>query len=440
MSNAQPSSSRRTFLKQSSALVAGATLVSSAAEATKRASRAPALGDETIRIALIGCGGRGSGAADQALSTEGKVQLVAMADAFQDRLVDSYAKLKDRHGDKVQVPDAAKFVGFDAYKQAIESDVDMVILATPPGFRPQHFESAVEQGKHVFMEKPVAVDGPGVRRVLRAAEIAKGRELKVGVGLQRHHEEKYLETIKRIQDGAIGEVVFMRSYWNSAGVWVRERQAEMTEMEYQMRNWYYFNWLCGDHIVEQHIHNLDVCNWIKGDYPVEAQGQGGRQVRTGMETGEIFDHHMVEFTYSDGVKMISQCRHIPGCWSSVSEHVHGTQGVADVSAGRIKGHGGWSWRFKGDNPNPYQVEHDDLFAAIRNGTPHNEAENGARSTMTAIHGRMATYSGKLVKLEDALASELDLMPERLAWDANPRSLPNADGSYAIPTPGVSQAL
>jgi myo-inositol 2-dehydrogenase/D-chiro-inositol 1-dehydrogenase len=435
MSSQPHPSSRRTFLKQSSALVAGTSILSSATRA-----QAGAHGDEVIRVALIGCGGRGTGAAGQALSTEGKVQIVAMADAFDDRLESSLKTLKEHHPDKVMVADEHKFVGFDAYEKAIALDVDMVILATPPGFRPIHFEHAVAQGKHVFMEKPVAVDGPGIRKVLEAAKVAKEKNLKVGVGLQRHHELKYKETIKRIQDGAIGDIIMMRCYWNSAGVWVRERQEGMTEMEYQMRNWYYFNWLCGDHIVEQHIHNLDVCNWIKNDFPTEAHGQGGRQVRTGLDTGEIFDHHMIEYTYDDGTKMISQCRHVPGAWSSVSEHVHGTLGTADVSRGRIKGAGGWSWRFEDDNPNPYQVEHDDLFAAIRADTPYNEAEYGARSTMTAIHGRMATYSGKLVTLDEALNSELALVPDSYAWNANPPSMPDSSGRYPIPRPGETQAL
>ena len=213
----------------------------------------------------------------------------------------------------------------------------------------------------------------------------------------------------------------------------------MTEMEYQMRNWYYFNWLCGDHIVEQHIHNIDVCNWLKGGPPVSAQGQGGRQVRTGVDHGEIFDHHMVEFTYADGSRMLSQCRHIAGCWNSVSEHVHGTRGTAAVSAGKIES-AGWNFRFRDDNPNPYQVEHDRLFAAIREDTPHNEAEYGASSTMSAILGRMATYSGKAISYADALASKVSLAPPVLAWDAEPPTLPDAEGRYPIPTPGVSNPV
>src|ERR1044071_292563 len=278
-----------------------------------------------MKIALSGCGGRGSGAANQALSTEGKVKLIAMADAFPDRLNSSLNELKKAKEDKVDVPEEHKFIGFDANKKAIEL-ADVVILATPPGFRPIHFEEAVRQGKHIFMEKPVATDAPGVRKVLAAAAEAKKKNLKVGVGLQRHHQLGYLETIKRINDGAIGDIINMRVYWNDGGVWVRPRQAGQTEMEYQMRNWYYFNWLCGDHINEQHIHNIDVINWFKGGYPVKAQGMGGREVRKGKDYGEIFDHHYVEFQYADGSILNSQCRHIKGTMSKVDELLVGTKG------------------------------------------------------------------------------------------------------------------
>jgi len=428
-------SSRRTFLKQGTAALATASLLTDAAPARDRA-----VGDATIRVALVGCGGRGTGAAHQALRTEGPVQLVAMADAFSDRLEGCLGELTANLPDRVDVPPERRFVGFDAYRRAIEEDVDLVILTTPPGFRPLHFEHAVARGRHVFMEKPVAVDGPGIRRVLAAAEVAREKDLKVGVGLQRHHSAKYRETVARIQDGAIGDIVLLRAYWNSGGVWVRPREPGATEMEYQMRNWYYFNWLCGDHIVEQHIHNLDVCNWIMGGPPARAQGQGGRQVRTGLDHGEIFDHHAVEFTYPDGTTLLSQCRHIPGCWSSVSEHAHGALGVANVGAGRIDAGGDWEWRYDGEAEDPYQVEHDVLFRAVREDLPHNEAVGGAHATMTAILGRMATYSGLVVTWEEAMASDLALVPERYAWDANPPTLPDADGRYPIPVPGTTRAL
>ena len=435
--------SRRSFLRTSlktslktslAASLAGGSLLPRLARAQSGSPK------DLLRVALVGCGGRGSGAASQALATRGEVQLVAVADAFSDRLDSCLEHLAAIHGERVAVPEERKFVGFDAYRQAIDADVDVVILATPPGFRPLHFEYAVNAGRHVFMEKPVAVDGPGIRRVLAAAEVARSRDLKIGVGLQRHHDARYLETIERIRQGAIGEIVLLRAYWDSGGVWTRPREAGQTEMEYQMRNWYYFNWLCGDHIVEQHIHNLDVCNWVMGATPVSAQGQGGRQVRSGIEHGEIFDHLAVEFTYANGTKLMSQCRHIPGTWTSVSEHASGSEGTANISAGRIEGRGGWNWRWRGDVPDAYQVEHDVLFAAIREGHEHNEARRGAEATMTAILGRMATYSGQQVSWNDALGSELSLSPESYAWDAAPPTSPDAEGRYPIPMPGVTRAF
>ena len=424
---------RRRFLKTTSTAVGGAVIASLTAE-----KAAHAAGDDKLKVALIGCGGRGSGAANQALSTNFNLKLVAMADAFRDRMDSSLDNLKAQHKDKVDVSEDHKFIGMDAYKQAIAT-ADVVILATPPGFRPIHFEEAVKQGKHVFMEKPVAVDGPGVRRVLAAAEEAKKKNLKVGVGLQRHHQPGYLETIKRLHDGAIGDIVAMRCYWNDGGVWVKPRQPGQTEMEYQMRNWYYFTWLSGDHICEQHIHNLDVINWVKNGYPVKCHGMGGRQVRTGKEYGEIYDHHAVEFEYADGSRLASQCRHIRGCYNSVSEAVVGTKGTCDVGGHTIKGAN--AWRFKKEGPHdPYQQEHDDLFAAIKNNTPYNEAVNGAMSSLTSIMGRMATYSGQVIESEKALNSEIVLAPDKFTWDAKPKSLPDKDGWYPIPVPGMSQAV
>ena len=429
-----PEICRRGFLKSTSTLAAAAAL----------APGVFAAGDETLKLALIGCGGRGAGAASQALSTSGPLKLVAMADVFKDHLDGSYDNLKQRHQDRVDVPEEQKFIGFDAYKQAIAL-ADVVILATPPGFRPPHFEEAVRQGKHIFTEKPVGVDAPGIRKVLAAGEEAKKKNLKVGVGLQRHHQPGYIETIKRLQEGAIGDIVAMRGYWNDAGVWVHPRKElerqlgrALTEMEYQLHNWYYFVWLCGDHIVEQHIHNLDVINWVKKGHPVRAWGMGGRQVLTGIDHGEIFDHHFVEFEYADGSRLSSQCRHIPGCWANVSEHVQGTKGLCDVSGYRIKGD--QPWRFGGDDRDPYQQEHDDLFAAIRNNTPYSEIEYGAHSTMTSILGRMATYSGKEVSWDDAINSSIDTMPKVLAWDAPTPTRPDANGRYKIPVPGRTKVL
>ena len=429
---------RRGFLRTSSTAAAGSALLGSLA--VERFAWGAA-NEDNLKVALVGCGGRGGGAAKQALTTNGKTKLVALADAHKDRLDGTLRNLSNQFSSepgKIDVADEHRFVGFDAYKQAIAL-ADVVILATPPGFRPIHFEEAVRQGKHIFMEKPVAVDAPGVRRVLAAAEEAKKKGLKVGVGLQRHHQPGYIETIKRLHDGAIGEIVAMRAYWNDAGVWVKPREPGQTEMEYQMRNWYYFNWLSGDHIVEQHIHNIDVINWVKKAYPVKAIGMGGRQVRVGKDFGEIFDHHMVEFHYEDGSISFSQARHQPGAWSNVSEAVIGTKGKCQVNSHQITG--STPWRFKQEKPvDPYQIEHDDFFAAIRNNTPYDETDFGAKSTMTAIMGRMATYSGKEIEWSKALASNIDLMPEKFAWDAQPKPQPGADGMYPCAIPGKTTTV
>src|SRR6266446_6837896 len=432
---------RRTFLKTSSTAAAGGALLG--ALPVERFALGASPGD-TLRLALIGCGGRGSGAANQALSTSGGVKLVAMADVFKDQLEGSLNNLKKEHKEKVEVNEETMFIGFDAYKHAIAS-ADVVVLATPPGFRPLHFEEAVRQGKHIFMEKPVATDAPGVRRVLAAAEEAKKKNLKVAVGLQRHHQLGYLDTLARLHDGAIGDIVAMRCYWNGTTPWVKFRAdlekkqgRPLTEMEYQMRNWYYFVWLCGDHICEQHIHNLDVINWVKKGYPVRAHGMGGCEVRKGKDYGEIFDHHAVEFEYADGSRCFSQCRHINGCWDNVSEHAAGTKGSVDISGHTIRGEN--AWRFRGGGTNPYQQEHDDLFDAVRNNKSYSEVEIGAHSTMTAIFGRMATYSGKVIEWDDAINSKLSVMPQRFAWDAETPNKPRDDGWYDHAVPGKTRVI
>lgn len=403
--------------------------------------------NDTIKVAVVGCGGRGTGAAIQALSSGKNVKLVAMADAFQNRIDDSYKHITSDDAtdnghirDKVDVPAERRFVGFDAYKKAIAL-CDVVILATPPGFRPAHFEEAVNAGKHVFMEKPVAVDPAGIKIVLAAAEKAKAKKLNVVVGLQRHYQTVYRELMKRHQDGIIGEIVSASAWWNNDGVWVNPRKPGMTEMEYQMRNWYYFNWLCGDHICEQHIHNIDVINWAKNAYPVKARGTGGREVRKGKNYGEIFDHHIVEFEYADGTIMNSQCRHIPGTWAKVDELAIGTKGSIKFGQGIISDHKGKVlYQHNSENdPNPYQVEHDELFDAVSKGVYRFEdATNGAHSTMTSILGRMATYSGQIITVDQALASNLNIMPSSLSWDADMPVKPDANGEYPAAIPGKTK--
>lgn len=435
---------RRSFIQRTSAAAGAAALVG--ALPIERFAHA-ASGTDELKVALIGCGGRGSGAAGQALSTSslGPVKLVAMADIFEDRLQGSLNNLKQTHPSQVDVPKERQFLGFDAYKKAIEV-ADVVILSTPPGFRPLQFEEAVRQGKNVFTEKPVATDAAGVRRFLAAAQEAKKKNLKVGVGLQRHHHPGYIETIQRIHDGAIGDVTSMRAYWNGQRPWQKKRVdlearygRKLTEMEYQLLNWYYFTWICGDHIVEQHIHNLDVINWVKNGHPVKARSMGGREITTGPDDGEKYDHFACEFEYADGSICFSYCRQQPGCWDSVSEAVVGTKGRSDVSGNKITGDA--PWRFKAEAvKDAYQQEHDDLFAAIRNNTEYNEAEYGATSTMTAIFGRMAAYSGKELDWDAAINSKIELFPKTIAWDADPGPKPGADGYYPLAVPGQTIVL
>ncbi len=430
--------SRRDFVRNSALFTGGAMLLPN----MQMNAMVNVFNDKKLKIALVGCGHRGAGAAVQALNADENVELVAMADAFKDRLKDSFANISKEMGDtkKVNVPEKNQFVGFDGAQKAMDL-ADVVILATPPGFRPQHFEYAINNGKHVFMEKPVATDAPGVRKVLAAAKLAKEKKLNVVVGLQRHYQDSYLAAIDQLKQDKIGKIVSGQVYWNSAGVWVRERQPGQTELEYQMRNWYYFNWLCGDHILEQHIHNIDVANWFIGEYPISAQGMGGRQVRTGKDHGEIFDHHFVEYTYASGAVISSQCRHQPDTMRRVSEFFQGTKGTVSTVGDKVEikdWNGATLFEHRGkDDPNPYQVEHIKLFESIRNGGVISNAENGAKSTMSAIIGRMATYSGNIIKWDEAMQSNLALAPDSLTWDSPAPVQPNADGSYNIPTPGKS---
>ena len=439
--NDSTSTSRRDFVRQSG-LLAGGMMAAPLFSNANYFSGA----DDTIKVVLIGCGGRGTGAAMQALSTTQNVKLVAMADAFRDRIDGCYKAITNEENSekgkniksKIDVPEERKFVGFDAYLKAIPL-ADVVILTTPPGFRPIHFEEAVKQNKHIFMEKPVATDPAGVQRVLAAAAEAKKKKLNVVVGLQRHYQNSYRELFKR--KDLIGDITSAQAWWNNDGVWVNKRKPEQTEMEYQMRNWYYFNWLCGDHINEQHIHNIDVINWFKGGYPVKAQGMGGRQVRNGKDHGEIFDHHFVEFEYADGSILNSQCRHIKGTSARVDELFMGTKGRIQCGKANILDHKGkvlYQFDKKGEN-NPYQTEHDELFAAIAKGEyKFADAENGAMSTMTSILGRMATYSGQVIPMDKALNSGINIQPAVYDFSAAPPVLPGPDGFYKIAVPGVTK--
>jgi myo-inositol 2-dehydrogenase/D-chiro-inositol 1-dehydrogenase len=427
---------RRSFLKNSSILTGSLVLPSFSFKKQKQL-------DKKLKISVIGCGGRGTGAAVQALRADKNVELVALCDAFEDRLERSLNAIIDELDGEVdiKVKDKNKFIGFDGYKKAIDL-ADVVILATPPGFRPQHFEYAVNQSKHIFMEKPVATDAAGVRRILESAKLVKEKKLNVVVGLQRRYQLSYLDILKQVRRGVAGKIISGTVKWNGHGVWVRKREPQQSELEYQMRNWYYFNWLCGDHIVEQHIHNLDVANWFLDEHPISAQGMGGREVRKGIDHGEIFDHHYVEFKYPSGAVIHSQCRHQPGTLRKVNEVLVGTKGVINLRNGgvvTINDHNG-NLLHKYDPKNdisPYQIEHNKLFKSIRSGGQIDDTEYGATATMTAIMGRMATYSGKLIEWESAMNADEKLVPDNLSWGSTAPVLPNNQGKYKVPVPGKS---
>jgi myo-inositol 2-dehydrogenase/D-chiro-inositol 1-dehydrogenase len=414
---------RREFLKTSTAAVVGGAM----AAGLGAIPAVHAAGSEVIKIGLIGCGGRGTGAAEDAATAAPDVKLVAVGDVFKDRIDTCLEHLKKAVADKVDVPEERQFVGLDAYEKVIASDVNYIILATPPGFRPQHLKAAVAAGKHIFAEKPLAVDGPGIRACFEVYEEAKKKGLAIGVGTQRHHQAGYIATIGQIHAGAIGEIVAARAYWNQGPIWVYPRQAGWTDLEWQLRNWYYFTWLSGDHIVEQHIHNLDVVNWAVKSHPVRAVGLGGRQVRTAPEYGHIYDHFAVDYEYENGTHMMSMCRQMPNCQNDVSEALHGTKGFCQVNRYTISGAKPWKYSSrpsesvphvseKEKEDRPYVQEHSDLIASIRAGKPINELKECVESTLTAIMGRMATYTGKLVTWEEALNSEESLVPASLEWN------------------------
>jgi predicted dehydrogenase len=418
---------RRDFLKASA--VAGAAV---AANLTL-AANAHAQANNTIRIGLIGCGGRGSGAVAQCLRAHTSVRLVALGDAFRDRLDSCRTGLMNDQNlrQQVDVPPNRCFVGLDAYRQVI-ANCDLVLLATPPGFRPIHIHAAVHAGKHLFTEKPVAVDAAGVRTCLAAYAEANRRNLSVVAGTQRRYETTYLESMRRIRGGEIGTVTSGRCYWNQGSLWHRARTQGMRDLEWQLRNWLYFTWLSGDHICEQHVHNLDVINWALNAHPVRAVGMGGRQARTGREFGHIYDHFAVDYEYPNGVHVLSMCRQIAGCENNVSEALAGTQGRW-TSQGHVitNARGQRAWRFQGQNNDPYQQEHVALINSIRNSRPINDLQNVAHSTLTAIMGRTSCYTGRAVTWEQALSAQGSLMPANLRWDMNlpvpPVAIPGTAG-------------
>lgn len=440
--------SRRCFLKNSSLAAAGAAAVSNFPfVVTSHASP-----DDPIRIGVIGCGGRGSGAVLDALGAETNViypksgyhtediregtkpanknvNVVALADVFQDRIEscrNNLAKLG------ITVPTEHCFSGFDAYKKVLAiTDVNYVILATPPHFRPTHLKAAIEAGKHCFIEKPCAVDAPGIRSVMESGRLAQQKKLGIVCGTQRRHLKSYNECIKRIQDGAIGDLVYGACYWNGGVIWTIDRTPEMTDMEWQLRNWGYFTWLSGDHIVEQHLHNLDIMRWVIGQAPVRAMALGGRQARPNHPNyGHIYDHFAVEFEYANGLKMFSQCRQMDNTDSRVAEFVAGTKGTSDCRS-FIRVTGGQSWRFRDQDVNPYQQEHQDLIASIRAGNPLNEAQQMAEATLMGIMGRESAYSGQIVEWDQMLNSNRRLGPEKYDFGPLPFPAVAIPGQYKV---------
>jgi predicted dehydrogenase len=373
-------------------------------------------GDDVLKVGLIGCGGRGTGAAEQALNADPNVKLVAMGDAFGDRLQSSLKVLKKSLPEKVDVKEENCFVGFDAYKGVIAAS-DVVLLCEPPHFRPSHLRAAVEAGKHVFAEKPVAVDAPGVRSVLASCEEAKKKSLSVVSGLCLRYSTGFREMMKRIHGGEIGEVVALQANDYRGGRWSRPRKPEMSDMTWHMRNWYNFTWLSGDFNVEQHVHYLDVCAWaMKDQYPVRAIGMGGRQVLTEPEYGNIYDHFSVVYEYANGAKMFSNTRQHKNCKMDMSAVAIGSKGRALISEGPLRITGENAWEHQGKDKNIYQVEHDEFFASIRSGKPINNGDYMSKSTLMAIMGRMAAYTGQQIGWEQALNSKEDLTPSKYDWD------------------------
>jgi myo-inositol 2-dehydrogenase/D-chiro-inositol 1-dehydrogenase len=427
-------SNRRVFLKSSA--IAGAAVAASGAGVF-------AAGNDTIKVGLIGCGGRGTGAVRDILMAEQKIngktpklEIVAVGDAFKSQAENAVKAFKSQNPkskyfpfrDQIKVTPETTFDGLDAYQKVLNAGTDLVILATPPGFRPIHLEAAIRAGKNIFCEKPVAVDATGARKVFGLVDESKKKNIAIVAGTQRRHQKGYVETVKKLHDKAIGDIVATRCAWNGEGIWFRDRGSDVSDASYQINNWYHFLWLCGDHIVEQHVHNLDVINWVMNDHPVKAVGMGGRANRKVGDpnvVGNIWDHYAVEFEYKNGVKLYSYCRHIPG-ESDISESVVGTKGRCKVNSYLINGE-----QVGNDDEDAYVQEHIDLLNSIRAGKPLNELKNVTESTFTAILGRNASFACKTLKWDDALKANDDSMPKNLTMESKLTV-------KAAPTPGAWQ--
>ncbi len=446
MSDQANTLSRRQFMQTSSATASAASLTALASAMGQGVHTD--VGDE-LKIGLVGCGGRGLGACAQALiASDAPIKLIALGDLFADQIENCHQVLSEGAGErydrrpfppltkKMDVPKERRFAGFDSFQKVIDSGVDLVLLATPPGFRPQHFEAAVKANKHVFMEKPVAVDAPGIRRVIAAAEEARKKKLSVVAGTQRRHQNHYREILKRVHDGAIGEILAGQCYWNMGPLWVEDAKkywetyqtGKWSDMEYQCRNWLFHVWLSGDHICEQHVHNIDIIHWAMGSDPKMVMGMGGRQERVQPQYGNGYDHFATELEFENGVRVTSMCKQQSGAAFNVAERLVGTKGQVylDGSIGRITGAN--AYEYEGERNDPYVQEHADLIHSIRNGDAVNEGEQVARSTMSAIAGRMAAYTGRSMKWEWALQrSQLDLGPAEYRFGKLPVDPPAVPG-------------
>ncbi|TWT31580.1 Gfo/Idh/MocA family protein [Blastopirellula retiformator] len=410
--NSTPQSdSRRDFIKKSAAISSAA-----AVGGLSMACNVHAAGSDMLKVALIGCGGRGSGAAKNATMGDDNLKVTALCDIFPDVLAQARKRLGRALGDRLEVTDETCFSGFDGYKQVMETDVDVVLLATPPHFRPAHLRAAIEAGKHVFCEKPVAVDAPGCRHVFETVEMAKEKNLSIVSGLCWRYDPKVKATVEKIKDGSIGDIVAVHETYLTGTLWYRQPQPDWTEMEHQVRNWLYYTWLSGDHTAEQHIHSLDKALWINDDAaPLSCEAVGGRLVRTDAKWGNVYDHFGMTFEFPNDVKTFAFCRQMAGCYNDVNDYILGSNGTASILGGTVTPKKGDAWKYDGPNANMYDEEHKALYAGIRSGNVINNGIYMTRSTMMAIMGRMAAYTGKKITWDMAINSQEDMTPKTYEW-------------------------
>jgi predicted dehydrogenase len=441
------SNTRREFLRMSGKLAAASALAGVAVPAVHAA------GSGTIRLALIGAGPRGSGAVGDAFATTGgPVKLYAVADLFEERAQGSLTRLKRQFGDKVDVAPERCFVGFDAYRKAIDclSPGDVAMLTTRAAFRPQHFEYAVQKGVNVFMEKSFAVDSPGTRRMMKSAELADKKNLKVAVGFMWRHSKARQEVIRRIQDGAIGDLHTLRIYRVHGPSHCPAKPKQMSDLMFQLKLGALFNWVGAGFLIDWHCHNIDVACWTKGSWPVAAQGMGGRCYP---QAGNLFDHYAVEYTFADGAKLFAFSRHMNGCWNEYADYAQGTKGSAVIMTnlatpkpriykGQNMADANLLWRYAPDDVNPYHAEWQDLLDAIRHDKPYNEARRGAEANFAALMGRMAAHTGKYVTWDEAVNSNFSYVKDldHLTFDSPAPLTADANGFYAAPQPGQCQEI